>query len=52
MTVTAVPDGVRALLTDGGVVRVRMLAPSDVVDVLELHLRLDAPALLFAARPG
>jgi len=40
MTVTAVPDGVRALLTDGGVVRVRVLAPSDVVDVLELHLRL------------
>lgn len=40
MTVTAVPDGVRALLTDGGVVRVRVLAPADVDDVLKLHQRL------------
>jgi acyl-CoA synthetase (NDP forming)/GNAT superfamily N-acetyltransferase len=40
MTVTAVPDGVRALLTDGEVVRVRVLVPSDVDEVLELHRRL------------
>jgi acyl-CoA synthetase (NDP forming)/GNAT superfamily N-acetyltransferase len=40
MTVTAVPDGVRALLADGGVVRIRVLGPSDVDDVLELHRRL------------
>jgi GNAT superfamily N-acetyltransferase len=40
MTVTAVPDGARALLADGGVVRVRVLAPADVGDVLELHQRL------------
>lgn len=40
MTVTVVPDGVRALLTDGGVVRIRVLGPSDVDDVLELHRRL------------
>lgn len=40
MTVTVVPDGVRALLADGRVVRIRVLAPSGVSDVLELHQRL------------
>jgi acyl-CoA synthetase (NDP forming)/GNAT superfamily N-acetyltransferase len=40
MTVTAVSDGVRALLADGGVVRIRVLGPSDVDDALELHRRL------------
>jgi RimJ/RimL family protein N-acetyltransferase len=40
MTVTAVPDGVRALLTNGRVVRIRVLVPSDVDEVLELHRRL------------
>jgi predicted CoA-binding protein/GNAT superfamily N-acetyltransferase len=40
MTVTVVPDGARALLADGGVVRIRVLDPSDVDEVLELHRRL------------
>ena len=40
MTATAVPDGVRALLADGRGVRIRMLVPSDVDDVFELHRRL------------
>ena len=40
MTVTAVPAGVRALLADGRVVRIRMLGSSDVDVVLELHQRM------------
>jgi succinyl-CoA synthetase alpha subunit/GNAT superfamily N-acetyltransferase len=40
MTVTAIQDGVRALLTDGGVVRIRVLTPSDQDEVLQLHRRL------------
>jgi GNAT superfamily N-acetyltransferase len=38
--VTAIQDGVRALLTDGGVVRIRVLTSSDQDEVLELHRRL------------
>lgn len=40
MTVMMSPGGVRALLKDGRVIQVRAMRPSDVEDVLALHLRL------------
>ena len=40
MTVTAIPDGVRALLADGRVVRIRVLGSSDMDIVLQLHQRM------------
>jgi hypothetical protein len=40
MTVTSAPAGVRALLADGRVVRIRILWSSDVDVVLQLHQRM------------